>query len=40
MKDWSEVAVLVEKKGLRQLTAGGKPVGVDGGPIGVGAKVR
>ncbi len=40
LKEWKEVAVIVEGSGVRPLTVGGKPVTVDGGRIGVGAKVR
>lgn len=40
LKSWKEVAVIVDSTGIRPLTAGGEPVTVDGGQIGVGAKVR
>lgn len=40
LKSWKEVAVMVDGTVIRPLTAGGEPVTVDGGQIGVGAKIR
>ncbi len=40
LKEWKEVAVVVDSSGVSPLTVGGHPVGVDGGSIGVGAKIR
>ncbi len=40
LKEWKEVALILHQGGMRPLKAGGREIGVDGGSIGVGAKVR